>query len=333
MKPTVFAEFVLRSLAVGGMAWAVLAIWPAKWRGRGREAVAICAVVLLLWPTAALVVPLPRLPLPAHAFPTFRDGALLLWRGVASVWLIGASLALAREAAGAWRLRALVRGSAPLNDPGWRAALLEARNALGEWREVDLRVTRAFGPAAAGVLRRTIILPGPSRDWSAGMKRMVLLHELAHFRRQDLAIQAIARLALAFQWFNPFAHALLRQIETERELGCDGAVSRLIANPGDYAACLLQLAGDRFPMEAPAPALTLLPRRMCLLERRVRCLLAPVQPSHHGSGVGEAMLVALSVSLLAACSLSGPASISADARWTSAEVERRLSADPFPAER
>jgi beta-lactamase regulating signal transducer with metallopeptidase domain len=336
MNPATFADFGLRSLVIGGMAWAVLSFWPPERRSRARESIAIGALALLLWSTAALLLPLPHWSLASHPLPSL-DGLVQngsLWRMAVCVWLLGVAAALVRDAVGAWRVRRLVRDSVPLDDPGWSAALLDARKALGEWRGVDLRATREFGPAAAGLLRRTILLPDASRDWSARIKRMVLLHELAHFRRHDLAIQAVARLAFAFQWFNPFAHALVRQIEMERELACDQAVSQRVDDPGDYAAHLLDLASERFHHEAAAPALALISRPVSLLERRVRCLLAPVRPASLVSRLGEAIVVGLSILTLAACSISNPAgSTSADDPWTPAEIERRLAANPFPDER
>jgi len=67
-------------------------------------------------------------------------------------------------------------------------------------------------PMMCGVLRPVIILPAGAGQWQAERLRAVLLHELLHVRRRDLAAQAVAQAACCLYWFHPLAWIAGRQL-------------------------------------------------------------------------------------------------------------------------
>jgi beta-lactamase regulating signal transducer with metallopeptidase domain len=140
------------------------------------------------------------------------------WPGaVLILWALGVLLLLVRGVAGVmcgWRM---VRGAAPAGE-GWPALATEAGTALGLRRAVRVLVSgRVAVPIVCGVFRPCLLLPAEADDWPAERRRAVLLHELAHVRRGDAAMQWLAQLACALHWPNPLVWLAAYRLRVERE--------------------------------------------------------------------------------------------------------------------
>jgi beta-lactamase regulating signal transducer with metallopeptidase domain len=121
--------------------------------------------------------------------------------------------------------------------------LVELRQRLGLSRSVELREhAQSVVPLTWGILRPVVLLPTLARAWEEPMQRAVLLHELAHVQRGDVACQVLGRLTCALYWFHPLAWFALRQLRQEREQACDDAVVQSGEKASDYAEQLLQVA-------------------------------------------------------------------------------------------
>lgn len=79
-------------------------------------------------------------------------------------------------------------------------------------------------PMMTGMLSPVILLP--TRDFSREELRLVLKHELTHFKHKDLLFKAFIMLCRAVHWFNPFMIFISRFIEQECEFYCDHDVVR-----------------------------------------------------------------------------------------------------------
>jgi beta-lactamase regulating signal transducer with metallopeptidase domain len=137
---------------------------------------------------------------------------------------------------------------APASDPAWTLSAVLAIWAFGAAAMLVTLVrrqrafTRSFGeltpvgegvyrsdtisaPMLMGFLNPRIIVP---RDfdarYSADERELVLAHERAHARRGDVAVNALAALALCAAWFNPLAYLALASLRMDQELACDAAV-------------------------------------------------------------------------------------------------------------
>jgi TonB family protein len=122
------------------------------------------------------------------------------------------------------------------------------------------------------VARPVVLLPEGTAAWPEGRLQTVLLHELIHVRRWDLAAQALAQAACCLYWFHPLAWLGLRQQRQERERACDDAVLLAGVAPHDYAGHLVDLVrglSARRTRWADAPAMA----EAAGLEGRVRDLL------------------------------------------------------------
>jgi beta-lactamase regulating signal transducer with metallopeptidase domain len=204
--------------------------------------------------------------------PTTESPLAAATRVASSVWAIGSAALLVWFAAG-WAISgAAVRRAARAPLP-WLSELNDLQERLHVGSEVGLRVVdRVSSPVAVGLLRSTILLPSSAVEWSADRRRSVLLHELAHVRRSDCRVQAVAQAACALYWFNPLAWIAMAALRVERERACDDEVIRHGTLPSDYAAHLLDIARDLQPTFAPHAALAM--ARPSELEGRLLAVLA-----------------------------------------------------------
>jgi TonB family protein len=92
-----------------------------------------------------------------------------------------------------------------------------------------------------GIFRPVVLLPADAREWPVDRLRAVLLHELMHVRRRDLASQAIAQGACCVYWFHPLAWLAGLRLRRERERACDDAVLGRGIAAHDYAVHLVAL--------------------------------------------------------------------------------------------
>ena len=193
--------------------------------------------------------------------------ALALWAVVALV--IGASLA------GAWlAARRIVLRARPLQGADWLDPLYEIADRLDLSEPPRLlRSEDAKMPFACGVRQPTIVLPAESDGWSLDRRRAVLLHELAHVRRRDLAGHTLARVLCAVYWFHPLVWTAARRLRAESEHACDDLALSCGARPADYAEHLLDIVTsvrrDATPMVALAMA------RRSEFEGRMLAILDP----------------------------------------------------------
>lgn len=115
--------------------------------------------------------------------------------------------------------------------------------------------TKVDSPAVAGFFRPTLLLPAKFREsFSTDEARLILLHEMIHLKRHDLAANWLLCGLQAIHWCNPLLWLAFRRIRADREMACDARVLELTQqNQEDkrsaYGNLLLKL--DR-PLEHPA---------------------------------------------------------------------------------
>ncbi len=108
-------------------------------------------------------------------------------------------------------------------------------------------------PLTWGVFRPVVLIPEESGGWSEATRRLVLLHELAHVSRLDVAWLMVGRVAAAIFWFHPLAWHALRLLRDDCERACDDCVVASGERPTEYARQLLDLARSlRMPRLAVA---------------------------------------------------------------------------------
>ncbi|MGI9038242.1 MAG: HEAT repeat domain-containing protein [Gemmatimonadota bacterium] len=159
------------------------------------------------------------------------------------VWLIGMALLAGRLGLGLWRARRLVRRGRPVTDRQWTILVSLLSLKAGLRRDVRVVVSDEVRvPMAWGLFGSWLILPRGIEDWPEDRRRVVVLHELAHLRRNDCLAQALSELALAVHWPNPLAWIAARRMRSHRERACDDAVIAAGTEGADYAHHLVEVA-------------------------------------------------------------------------------------------
>lgn len=233
------------------------------------------AGLLLLGLLQFLVPPLLTVPVPAPLL-TVRIGtdpvaadtgtvmAALAWAQVAG---LAAGVALLARSVVAYR-RILGRARR-VRDGAVHDALVRA--AAGQQTDPPrLYLTDEAGPAAAGVFRPAVLLPGElARSLDTRALERVLAHEVAHLVRRDPLVAVIRRLAVSLWWFHPVTWLLARMQRAAAEDACDDAAAGG-DHPGVYCDALLAAAagGGRTIASAAGLGRHSLERRFRRLHRR-----------------------------------------------------------------
>lgn len=202
-----------------------------------------------VWPAAAkplreTIAPTPPLPeldvSSSQPIPGTNEASLPSPAAVVlALYLAGVVLTLMPLVAGTLRMIWLVKNARPAEGSLGMPQLPGTRATEG----LRILVSDAVRvPLAWGWRRPVLLLPTSSCNWSSGMVRDAIVHELAHLERRDLLFQTITRVAVALHWPNPLSWLVLRRLLLEAEQACDDRVLESGTNTADYAERLLKIA-------------------------------------------------------------------------------------------
>jgi TonB family protein len=327
---SVILSLLLRSGAVL-FAAEILRRWLRRSPARQRHGLLLFAFVLLIaWPLLSAILPSVPLFWPAqgtHESIEIRQTTRALVRRAKpslqvylvyaplAAWVLGTFIAAAPLLLGCLRVRQLRRQATPVDligagpTPGeiscdvlWRSLLDEMARTLNLKRLPQLLLFPGpVMPMTFGLLRPKILLPEECLSWTPERRRAVLLHELAHVKRRDVAAQFLTQLAAALWWFQPLSWFSRRSLRLESERACDELVVQSGIKASDYAAELLAIAqglraqGRWAAGAAASPAVTML--RHEDLEQRLRSILSS-NPLPRSIGPSRLLAAVLSISLL-----------------------------------
>jgi hypothetical protein len=137
-------------------------------------------------------------------------------------------------------------------------------------------------PAAIGFFRPAIVFPA----WllpqlSPEEIKVVLLHELAHFRRWDDWSNLAQKIVKVVFFFHPAVWWIESRLTLEREMACDDMVLAQTASPRAYASSLISFAEKLYNARALSLAQALV-SRMPDMSLRVAQILDTKRPSRTG---------------------------------------------------
>ncbi len=209
------------------------------------------------------------------------------------LWGAGALILLTRLVAGLVAVQRIANRATEITDDSWRSLTDRAIRALDVRVPVEVRRSDEVAmPFACGLTRPIIVLPANTDTWNAQQRQAVLLHELAHVSRGDLAMNALSHVMRAAYWVNPLAWLAAHRLRVEGEKAADDAVLRGGARPSEYADHLLSIVrtvGNTVPTVALAMA------RRSDFEGRLLAILEPGVPRDRMSRVRVFALAALFV--------------------------------------
>ena len=162
----------------------------------------------------------------------------------------------------------------------------------------------AATPMLIGIFRPIIVLP--CREYKDTHLHSILLHELTHMRRFDIAVKWLALAACAIHWFNPLVWLARQQIDRACELSCDEIVTRGMnaADKQNYGNTLIDLATDT---KLPS---TVLSTTMCQEKQALKERLVSIMKSkrHTKFAVFISMVIILATAL-GACGIGAARNI------------------------
>ncbi|HZZ41569.1 MAG TPA: M56 family metallopeptidase [Tepidisphaeraceae bacterium] len=184
------------------------------------------------------------------------------------LWFAGSAAMLAWSLLGLVGAEHLCRGASPTQSSlNQRVDDLAARLSIRR-RIAVLLSSRVNSPVLVGILKPVILLPPALlSEMSPHQLELILLHELAHVRRNDNLVNLLQRLVESALFFHPAVWLISAWIRQEREHCCDDAVLQSTPNSADrhtYAATLLSIHQWRplLPVAASPAAGANLPARI-----------------------------------------------------------------------
>lgn len=225
-----------------------------------------------------------------------------------TVWMIG-SAAMAVIAFVRWhRLNRL------LNQDRLAKESPLFRYTVGLAQRYDLRAPASIvvsreelGPAVAGVVRPTVILPASFvADRDPATLRPVLLHELVHLQRNDTAIAVLHTAVRIVWWFNPLVWWAARQAEVLVERCVDLTVTRdLQTSLHEYGRGLLRVLELRATLQPSTELASLRPcqittERLNFLREACRAIPHPLPAGSAVRWARRAAFALLAATLLPA---------------------------------
>jgi beta-lactamase regulating signal transducer with metallopeptidase domain len=282
---------------------------------------------------AASNVAQPTAPMPLpRPFPWFA--------AFAATYLSITLLLMLRLGSDLLRLRRIVRRSEPLINPDlqelWHEVWLQS---LTPWKPPVRVSPDAVVPMAVSLDGACILLPSRWQHWPSSKLKAVLIHEMAHVRRQDPATSLLTALTVCFFWIHPLVYWLRKQLAALAEEACDEATLRFM-QPEPYARMLLEFAGDVKTAGGRLAAVSAVAARESSIQKRLGRIFSPARPMPKSYGLVRVLLVAAFVPVLyltaaarfdqspEASGVTQPSVISITSQQQAGQLESDLTRDP-----
>jgi beta-lactamase regulating signal transducer with metallopeptidase domain len=246
-------------------------------------------------PVEATLQPLPESGALSEA-PTALEGLFDQWSGylpfMVKLWILGVLLLSLKQIAEYIFLRHLRHYGVQAPSKDWIVRFEALQQKMGVSGAVTfLESTLLKGIGTFGYLKPMILIPaGMLSQLTEAQVEALILHELAHIKRNDYLHNLIVRLFETLFFSHPGIWWLSRQVKELREESCDEMVCRTGTDPLLYAEALIQSA--RF---SSSSKVTLVMNANAHLANRIQQLL---QLPTSSSGTQAAMPLGLSGMLL-----------------------------------
>jgi beta-lactamase regulating signal transducer with metallopeptidase domain len=127
-------------------------------------------------------------------------------------------------------------------DASWQQRIVQLADTINIHQKVRAYFSRHVDtPMMIGFFKPVILLPlATMNHLSVQQFEAILLHELAHIRRNDYFLNLLQSIVDTILFFNPFTWWITKNIRDEREKCCDEMVLQL-SDPYHYARALLAL--------------------------------------------------------------------------------------------
>jgi len=230
-----------------------------------------------------------------------RPASKMDWFGVAFCgWLAGVCFFGARLVWTNRRFRARIGSYQPIANENVTRLFNECRAAFKITQPVRLIESEEVeSPAVYGICRKWLLLPdGVFERFSTVELRCIFLHELAHIKRGDLAVNWLVALLQVLHWFNPVLWLAWARMRADRELATDALALAHVreSDHAPYGETILKVL-EGLTGERALPGLVGIAENKNQIKER---LIAISRPGKHWKWAAQA-----AVALIAGLGLTG----------------------------
>jgi len=218
------------------------------------------------------------------------------WQGlVFSGWLVGMLVLLVLLVKRLYFVRGLIAQSRPANER-LHKTLDECRCQIGIRQNIELRLSgNTHSPAVCGLFKPIILIPAVLlKKLSQKKLKAVLIHELAHIKRDDIWVNLLQTILQIVHFYNPFVWIANAMVHRAREQAVDEMVL-VTLNPEakNYSNMLIDIAEMVFWKPKFGLRLIGVVESKKALERRIKHMLN--RPVPKSSKLGYLGLIAIVV--------------------------------------
>ena len=264
--------------------------------------------VIVLGPTEpaepvslSMPAPVPLLPGQLDGQPIPVQRAPFRVQPVPLIWAFGALLVAIYAVGQNIALSSRIARQRQVTDEGVLGLLETCKETMGVRAYLSVVETpRVKSPALLGFIRPRLLLPeGMVETLDRDELRYVFLHELAHLKRRDIAVNWLMAALQLMHWFNPLIWYAFYRMRADREIACDALVlSR--TQPGEsksYGRTIVSLL-ERFSQPRRVPGLAGIVEDKSQIKRRIIMIALFKRDSMLRSVVSLVLLAALACVVL-----------------------------------
>ncbi|HWQ40608.1 MAG TPA: M56 family metallopeptidase [Desulfosporosinus sp.] len=171
---------------------------------------------------------------------------------LAILWLVGVLILAILTLATNLRFYFLVRREPFITDARMSNLMQECTSKLGIKKTLPIIITDCIdAPCLYGILSPKLLLPKPLVNrLNEENIRHIFIHELSHYKRNDILINWLAVAAQIVHWFNPLIWYSFAKMREDCELACDAATLSFL-KPEEYQSYGLSIISLVTPAQSP----------------------------------------------------------------------------------
>ncbi|MRG45585.1 M48 family metalloprotease [Chitinophaga sp. SYP-B3965] len=210
----------------------------------------------MTWDTATIAAAMEQLPKQSNGLQAMLPGMESYFPFLVAVYIIGVTLMTIKLCLDLAQLRQMRQEGISAMGVTWDEHLLKLAVSMGVTRKVQLFISQHLQvPVMIGFLKPVILLPAAMvSNLSPEQLETILLHELAHIKRNDYLLNIFQSIVETILFFNPFVWWISKNIRLEREHCCDDLVIAGTVQPLHYAKALVALEEYRLTANPMAMA-------------------------------------------------------------------------------
>ncbi len=152
-------------------------------------------------------------------------------------------------------------------------------------------------PAVYGIIKPRLLFPQNINDQLGRNEiKYIVLHELAHVKRQDIPVNCIITLLKIMHWFNPLIWLAFSKMKYDMEVACDAAALQHL-KPGeytDYGFTIIKLLKNINQMRSISTAAGIIDKKSHM-EGRINMICLFKKNSYKWSAAALALITAVGV--------------------------------------